>query len=122
MRPGDRPSVPLEEEPALFLHPVATGAAVPGGVQPVRGGFGLEEEPALWPSVRGSSAPALPSRLPAGRAATSTAHGTARGTAGGTAWSGVTLAATGGGLPPVAGAAILGLAAVLRLRSRRLQS
>ena len=108
MSPGDRPSIPLEEEPALFLHPTSTGGAVPQPVQPVGSGFGLEEEPALWPSVRGTSAPAPGSRPPLGRS------GEAAGRA-----SGRSLAATGPGTSAVGAMGLLGLAAVLRLRMRR---
>lgn len=112
MSPGDRPSIPLEEEPALFLHPTSTGGAVPQRLQPVRGGFGLEEEPALWPSVRGRSAPALDSRPPAARARRTTdpAAGPAAGRA---------LAATGPGTSALGAIGLVGLAAVLRLRMRR---
>lgn len=58
MTAGDRPNLPLETEPALFLHPALTGGARPLKVQPTPGPFGLEEEPALWPGMTGRPATA----------------------------------------------------------------
>ena len=41
-------TIPLETEPLVFFHPLLAGSARPGGVQPVRAGLLLEEEPATW--------------------------------------------------------------------------
>lgn len=115
MRPGDRPNLPLEAEPALLLHPALTGGAVPFGVHPVPGPFGLEEEPALWPGVAGRPAAArmvslAPVRLrgtttPAPSASLPVEHHTG-------------LAATGlTSQLPIAGIAVAALALLLRRRN-----
>ena len=46
--PGASSTIPLETEPLVFFHPLLAGSARPGGVQPVRAGLLLEEEPATW--------------------------------------------------------------------------
>ena len=45
---GASSTIPLETEPLVFFHPLLAGSARPGGVQPVRAGLLLEEEPAAW--------------------------------------------------------------------------
>jgi len=45
---GASSTIPLETEPLVFFHPLLAGSARPGGVQPVRAGLLLEEEPAMW--------------------------------------------------------------------------
>ena len=45
---GASSTIPLETEPLVFFHPLLAGSARPGGVQPVRAGLLLEEEPATW--------------------------------------------------------------------------
>lgn len=103
MNPGDRPSIPLASEPFLFLHPRGIGQVAPLAVQPAPGPFGLEEEPALWPLATGPTpAGSPPGRR--GRAAVASRP------------SGPRLAATGLPAVPIVGAALLGLAAVLRRR------
>lgn len=108
---GDRPDLPLAEEPLLGLRPGLTGTGALGGVQPAPGPFRLEEEPALWPSVRGAQAAPLPSVAPEPRRA---APGPGPGPA--TA----TLPATGA-VPGTVTALPLLLAAALALRARRLR-
>lgn len=50
--PGDRPGIPLEEEPLEAFRPLTAGAGEPRPVVPTAGGPPeLEEEPALWPDV-----------------------------------------------------------------------
>lgn len=105
--PGDRPDLPLAEEPVLGLHPALTGTGALGGVQPVDGPFPLEEEPALWPAQSGASAAGLPSGRPAPRTTGTDRRPGAR-----------TLPATGLAAAPAAG--VLLLLAALGLRARRL--
>lgn len=65
--PGDRPDLPLEEEPFAFLHPRDAGTAAPVHGVGAREGLALEEEPAQWiafaveprPPLDGGGGPAL---------------------------------------------------------------
>lgn len=108
MTPGDRPDLPLAEEPSGGLRAPATGTGALGGVQPVDGPFPLEEEPALWPTVTGAVPVARAGNAPWGRRAQAPAGGAA-------------LPATG----PDTGAAgglLLLLAAGLGWRARRMNA
>lgn len=106
MTPGDRPDLPLAEEPHLGLRPPLTGSGALGGVQPVKGPFSLEEEPALWPRHAGASAAARPGREPVRRALPGAGRTTS-------------LPATGLGAVPAAGGFLLLAAVGLRLRRLR---
>jgi hypothetical protein len=106
--PGDRPDLPLAEEPSGGLRAPATGTGALGGVQPVHGGFPLEEEPALWPTASGA--------VPAARAGTAPRRRRAQAPAAGAA-----LPATGAGTG-AAGALLLLLGAGLGWRARRLKA
>lgn len=108
MTPGDRPDLPLAEEPSGGLRGPLTGTGALGGVQPVDGPFPLEEEPALWPAVKGTAPVARAATAPRGRRAQATAGGAA-------------LPATGPGTG-AAGALLLLLAAGLGWRARRLNA
>lgn len=106
MKPGDRPSVPLAEEPFLALHAPSAGTALPSDVVPASGPFALEEEPALHPlAPAGTVAAPLPGRTSVRRTGPA---GTAS----------PTLPATGGSLPAGASLVLLGLGALVRLRRR----
>ena len=109
MTPGDRPDLPLAEEPALGVRAPLTGTGALGGVQPVRGPFPLEEEPATWPSVSGTVAAPLPSSAPAARGSGPASSSSRR------------LPSTGVAGGP-AGVGLLLLAAGLALRARRMAS
>ena len=51
--PGDRPGIPLGSEPVVSFHALTAGTAEPGPVQPAgEEPPALEEEPALWPTLR----------------------------------------------------------------------
>lgn len=106
MTPGDRPDLPLTEEPHLGLRPPLTGTGALGGVQPVDGPFPQEEEPALWPTTIGPAPAAPASAAPRPRAS-------------GTAASGRTLPATGLAAGPAGGMLLLGAALGLRVRRLR---
>lgn len=109
MSPGDRPSLPLAEEPFLALHAPTAGTALPSDVVPAGGPFALEEEPALHPlapaGTAGTAAARLPGRPPTRRT-------------GAGAPAAPSLPATGGALPAGAGLVLLGLGALVRLRRR----
>ena len=108
MTPGDRPDLPLAEEPAAGLRAPLTGTGALGGVQPVTGPFPLEEEPALWPTTSGA--------VPAARRGTAPRAGR-----GGSPQRAATLPATGPGTGAAAGLLLL-LAAGLGWRARRLSA
>lgn len=57
--PGDRPDLPLEEEPLPFLHPRDAGTSAPVHPAGAREGLLLEEEPAEWIAFSGDPRPAL---------------------------------------------------------------
>lgn len=105
--PGDRPDLPLEEEPLPFLHPADAGTARPVHDVGDRDGLLLEEEPAEWiafvaeprPPLRGGDRPAPGPADPDG------AGGTDR-----------PLPATGSGAPT--GLAVASVAAAWLLRRR----
>jgi LPXTG-motif cell wall-anchored protein len=102
--PGDRPDLPLAQEPHLGLRAPLTGTGALGGVQPAAGPFPLEEEPALWPAVDGQAPQALPQVAPRPRAAAVPVR--------------ERLPATGSNVTPAAGVLLL-LGAALGLRIRR---
>lgn len=68
MTSGDRPDLPLEEEPLPFLHPREAGTSAPVHTVGAREGLGLEEEPAEWIAFSGDPRPALRGDGPAPRA------------------------------------------------------
>lgn len=106
MTPGDRPSLPLAEEPFLALHAPTAGTVLPSDVVPAGGTFALEEEPALHPlAPAGTAAARRPGRAP-GRGTRAAAP------------AAPALPATGGTLPAGAGLVLLGFAALVRLRRR----
>ena len=49
MTVGDRPGLPLGEEPHLVLRAPLAGTGARAGVQPVDATLALEDEPAVWP-------------------------------------------------------------------------
>ena len=108
MTPGDRPDLPLAEEPSSGMRAPLTGTGALGGVQPVDGPFPLEEEPALWPSVSGA--------VPAARRGTAPRRRTTA-----VPVRAAALPATGPGTGAAAGLLLL-LAAGLGWRARRLNA
>lgn len=107
MTPGDRPDLPLAEEPSLGLRPAGTGTSALGQVQPVDGPFALEEEPALWATVSGAAPHARPGPAPRGRGVPAGAR--------------AALPATGAGAGATAAMMLL-VTAALGWRARRLNA